>query len=200
VAVFIPKALGNTLLALLHLACFDHDIVVVTFAVHLDLSESDNFRFHGASGGHRAITRRRGVPQGALTRAHVNLTRQMPDRKIAGVAILDRYFSPIVGPAMITAANVIRGGARIAQAKAHLADAIAEEVVKVARARYRTRECRNVAVGHAIVALGDFFCLRNHPGPTLDFVRRQLRNPRPATRKKAEPFLKRSRSRAKNLA
>src|SRR5260370_22201900 len=45
-------------------------------------------------------------------------------------AAFEKYFSPITGPAMITAANVIKGGVRIAQAKPHLADRIAAEVLK----------------------------------------------------------------------
>jgi hypothetical protein len=110
------------------------------------------------------------------------------DDKIAEV--FDKYFSPIPGPVMITAANVIQGGARIAQAKPHLADRIAGEMLKVARFRYQTAECRNVAIGHAIVALGAILPLLRHPAPAVDFVRRQKRNRRPATRKKAEHFLK----------
>jgi hypothetical protein len=105
-------------------------------------------------------------------------------------AIFRRYFSPIPGPVMITAANVIQGGARIAQAKPHLADRIAAEVLKVAKARYQTPECRNVAIGHAILALGDLLPLLRRPAPVVQFVRKQTRNPRPATRKKAEQFLK----------
>lgn len=112
------------------------------------------------------------------------------DRLTAAFA---KYFSPIPGPVMITAANVIRGGARIAQAKPHLADRIATEVRKVARARYQTSECRNVAIGHAIVALGDFYDRLERHQPVLQFVRRQVRNSRPATRKKAAEFLKRVR-------
>lgn len=112
-------------------------------------------------------------------------------------AIFEQYFSPIPGPVMITAANVIRGGARIARAKPELADRIAAEVLRVAKARYKTPECRNVAIGHAILALGEFFHLIRNPAPVVQFVRRQLRNPRPATRKKAEQFLKRAYSRAK---
>jgi hypothetical protein len=104
--------------------------------------------------------------------------------------IFDKYFSPIPGPVMITAANVIQGGARIAQAKPHLADRIAAEILKVGKARYQTAECRNVAIGHAIVALGDILPLLRNPAPVLTFVRRQIRNSRPATRKKAERFLK----------
>ncbi len=106
-------------------------------------------------------------------------------------AIFDRYFAPIPGPVMITAANVIRGAARVARAKPQLADRIASEVLKVARARYQTAECRNVAIGHAVLALGEFFDLIRDPAPALRFVRNQLHNPRPATRKKAKQFLKR---------
>jgi hypothetical protein len=105
-------------------------------------------------------------------------------------AIFKKYFSPIPGPVMITAANVIQGGARIAQAKPHLADRIAAEVLKVANARYQTSECRNVAIGHAILALGNILPLLRKPAPIVQFVRGQIRNPRPSTRKKAEQFMK----------
>ena len=87
-------------------------------------------------------------------------------------------------------ANVIQGGARIAQAKWHLAERIAAEVLKVARAPYRTPECRNVAIGHAILALGGIMPLLRNPAPAVQFVRKQTRNARPATRKKAQQFLK----------
>jgi len=101
-------------------------------------------------------------------------------------AVFEKYFSAIPGPVMITAANVIQGGARIAQARPRLADRIAAEVLKVARARYQTSECRNVA----IVALGGILPLLRRPGPAVQFVKRQRRNRRPATRRKAEQFLK----------
>ena len=104
--------------------------------------------------------------------------------------IVARYFAAIPGPVMITAANVIRGGARIALAKPHLADRIAAEILKVATARYQTPECRNVAIGHAILALGAIRALLLDPTPVAQFVRKQTRNRRPATRKKAEQFLK----------
>jgi HEAT repeat protein len=117
-----------------------------------------------------------------------HLARVDTDDKLA--AIFARYFSSIPGPVMITAATAIQGGARIAQAKPHLADRIAAEVLKVARAGYRTPECRNVAIGHAILALSDLLPLLRRPAAVIQFVRKQTRNPRPATRKKAEHFLK----------
>lgn len=112
-------------------------------------------------------------------------------------AVFDRYFSPISGPVMITAANVIKGSARIARARPRWADRIAAEVLKVTRGRYRTAECRNIAIGHAIVALEQMLDLVNNRAPVLRFVRGQLNNPRPATRHKAEHFLKRLASHAK---
>lgn len=102
-----------------------------------------------------------------------------------------KYFSPVRGPTMITAANVIRGGAEIALAKPALADRIAKEVLKVSAARYQTQECRNIAIGHAVVALGEFLHLLRDPGHVLGFVRRQLKNRRPATRRKAAQVLNR---------
>jgi hypothetical protein len=105
-------------------------------------------------------------------------------------AIFEKYFAPISGPVMISAANAIQGGARVARAKPRLADRIAAEILKVSCARYQTPECRNVAIGHAIVALGDMLPLLSNAAPVVRFVRKQTRNRRPATRKKAERFLR----------
>ena len=67
--------------------------------------------------------------EAAFVRSH--LARADDDDKFA--AAFDRYFSPIPGPVMITAANVIQGGARIAHTRPHLAERIAAEVLKVAK-------------------------------------------------------------------
>jgi hypothetical protein len=124
--------------------------------------------------------------EGVIVLSH--LARADVDDKFP--AVFAKYFSPIPGPVMITAANVIQGGARIAQARPTLADRIAGEILKVGAARYRTPECRNVAIGHAIVALGAMRPLLHRPAAAVRFVRRQLKNSHPATRKKAERFLK----------
>ena len=60
-SIFITKAFRVALLPLLHLAGFDHDVVVVTFAVHFDLSKSKDLRFHGASGSSDTINHAREV-------------------------------------------------------------------------------------------------------------------------------------------
>jgi hypothetical protein len=105
--------------------------------------------------------------------------------------IAARYLKPIRGPVMITAANVMGGAAKIALAKPKLADKIAKEILKVEAARYQTPECRNVALGHSINSLAQFFSHLSKRQAVVNMVRRQLRNPRNATRRKAERFLKR---------
>jgi hypothetical protein len=92
---------------------------------------------------------------------------------------------------MIGAANAIAAAANIALAKPHLADRIVKEILKVERASYQRPECRNVAIGHAIQSFDRFFRHVGNTRPVLAFVKRQLDNSRPATRKKAERFLKR---------
>ena len=104
--------------------------------------------------------------------------------------LLDVYLQPIPVPVMITAANVIRGAGKIAQAKPQLADRIAQACMRVETAKYQTAECRNVAIGHAIESLESFFTHLQRPQPVLAFVRRQRDNPRNAVKKKAARFLK----------
>ena len=105
--------------------------------------------------------------------------------------MLDRFLAPISGKEMIGAANAIAAAASIALAKPRLADRIVEEILKVERATYATPECRNVAIGHAIKSLDKLLGQVKKRRAVLAFVTRQLDNPRPATGKKAERFLKR---------
>lgn len=106
--------------------------------------------------------------------------------------ILDAYLAPITGPDMISAGNAIRGAAAIAVAKPYLADTIARRILRVERASYRTPECRNVAIGHAIRALEQFFAVIGDQRAVQMFVRRQMNDSRPATRREAERFLKKT--------
>ena len=105
--------------------------------------------------------------------------------------LLDRFLAPVSGREMIGAANAIAAAAGIVLAKPHLADRIAKEILRVERASYRTPECRNVAIGHAIKSFDRFFRHVGNQRPVLAFVTRQLDNPRPATHKKAGKFLQR---------
>jgi hypothetical protein len=108
-------------------------------------------------------------------------------RKLDG--LLADYLQPIAGPAMITAANTIIGAARIAQVRPEWSDQIITAILGVTRARYQTAECRHIAIGHALLALerlGRAAVLRPD---VMRFVRRQLKHPRPATRRQAARLL-----------
>ncbi len=117
-----------------------------------------------------------------------NLARVDSKRKID--RILDRYLEPIRGPVMITAGNTIKGATRIALAKPKLTDRIVKAILGVERARYKTPACRDVAIGHALEALGELVDQLSEAKPVLSFARRQLENRRSATKRKAERFLK----------
>jgi hypothetical protein len=104
--------------------------------------------------------------------------------------IVDEYLAPILGPRLIDAANTIRGATAMAAAKPHLADRIAARILKVERANYATPECRNVAIGHAIRSFERLFPILAGKRGVQRFVARQIGNPRNATRKKAERFLR----------
>lgn len=104
--------------------------------------------------------------------------------------ILDTYLAPIPGPVLITAANVIKGACKIASVKPALAEKITEELLKVEKATYKTAECRNIAIGHAITSFDRFFDRIEENERVVGFIKRQLENTRSATRKKAEKFIK----------
>jgi hypothetical protein len=104
--------------------------------------------------------------------------------------ILDDYLAPITGGVMITAANVIAAAGKIARAKPGLADRIASQILRVETAEYQTVECRNVAIGHAVVSLDGFFESIRNRRSVVAFVERQLDNPRNGVRRKAAAFFR----------
>ena len=123
------------------------------------------------------------------TRTLANLAGVDGEGKIE--ALLGRILAPIPGPQMIGAATSIAAAANIALAKPYLAERIAKAILQVQTAVYQTMECRHIAIGHAIESLGRFMHLLTNRAPVVTFVRAQLDNPRPATRRKAEKFLRR---------
>jgi hypothetical protein len=118
-----------------------------------------------------------------------NLTSADSENKFEKV--FKKYFSPISGPVMISAANVIGSAVKIALAKPELTGKITKEFLKVREAKYKTKECLNVAIGHAIESFEQLFDQIENKEPVIKFVREQTKNTRNAVRKKAEEFLKR---------
>jgi len=104
--------------------------------------------------------------------------------------IFDKYFAPIPGPELIPAGNVIGNSYKIALAKPELSERIAKVILKVEKAKYQTDECKNVAFGHTINSFTQFYGQIKNKEPVDKFIKKQLKNTRNATRKKAERFLK----------
>ena len=117
-----------------------------------------------------------------------NLARADTENKFE--KIFAKYFAPLPGPVLITAANVIGGAAKIALAQPKLTEKITREILKVEKAKYKTPECRNVALGQAIDTFGQIFDQIEDKAPVLKLIKKQLKNTRPSTRKKAEKFMK----------
>jgi hypothetical protein len=135
-----------------------------------------------------------------LLESENNILRWTAIQVIANLALVDaravieshfeEFFFPIRGPALVTAANIIGAAPRIAIAKPHLAERITEELLKVQHARYRTAECRRVALGHTVKSLEAIYDLVVEKERVLKLVRAQTRSSRGGTKKAAERFLK----------
>jgi hypothetical protein len=122
-----------------------------------------------------------------------NLTAVDKENKFE--AIFAKYYAPIPGPAMITAANIIGSSAKIARAKPELTERITREILKVEKAKYKNKgalspECRNVAIGHAIDTFDKLFDQIGDKATVITFVKRQLKNTRKPVVKKSERFLR----------
>jgi hypothetical protein len=91
---------------------------------------------------------------------------------------------------LITANHAISALASIALAKPERQKRITEELLNIEHYTYETEECRNIALGKVVQALGLYSGEKNPGAHVIEFVKRQTNNPRPATRKKAEKFLR----------
>jgi len=110
--------------------------------------------------------------------------------------ILRKYYAPIKGSALVTAANIIGSSVKIVHAKPMLADSITQEILKVEKANFLNKgvpspECRNVAIGQAIDAFDGFFDLIGPKTKVMNFIKRQFGNTRNQVVKKAERFMRR---------
>jgi hypothetical protein len=115
--------------------------------------------------------------------------------KVDKARTVDKLMGRIVGLLntgnMITANHAIMALADIARARPEYQLAITDELLKVERYNYDTVECRNIAIGKVILAISTYFNNLKDQEAVIEFIRRQTKNTRNATKKKAEQFLKR---------
>jgi hypothetical protein len=106
--------------------------------------------------------------------------------------ILRRLFGFLNAGKLITAGHAAQALAGIAKAKPKYQRKITDELLKVERYKYDTEECRNIVIGIVINAVGPFYPELKDKKAVIEFAKRQLKNRRNATRKKAEQFLKKT--------
>jgi len=128
---------------------------------------------------------------------------------IANLTIVDsnnefnRLFKKFCGflyeGSLITAGHVVDNSGKIALSKPELQDKITEELLKVEEIPLPTKECRNILIGKTIKAFEVYCDKIRDKDKVVSFVKRQLDNPRNATKAKAEKFLKRLKTTSENV-
>ena len=117
-----------------------------------------------------------------------NLARVDKEKKI------DRLIGKLVGflnaGKLITANNATMALAGIAAAKPQYQKQITMELLKVEHYDYDTMECRNIAMGKVIEAIGSYSSQLKDKKAVIEFALRQTKNTRNATKKKAEQLSK----------
>jgi len=103
--------------------------------------------------------------------------------------LIGRLFGLLNDGNMITAQHAITALTDIALAKPEYQAEITDEFLKVEQYNYDTDECRNISIGKVILAIGTYYNNLEDKEATIKFVKRQTKNTRNATRKKAEQFL-----------
>ena len=109
--------------------------------------------------------------------------------------ILKRYFAPVQGPVLVTAANIVGNAWKIALARPDLSDMVVSQLLSVENAVYINKgspspECNNIIRGQAIESFNNFYDEIKDKDKVTAFVKRQRDNSRNAVKKKAEKFLR----------
>jgi hypothetical protein len=119
-----------------------------------------------------------------------NLTRVDTGKKFD--AIFDKYYSFLNDAYMVTVANVVAHSGKIALAKPHLAEKIANELLKVESITltpHLTEECKKVIIEKTIKSFDMFFDKVTQKEKVLSFVQRHVDDSRKTLKATAKNFL-----------
>jgi len=117
-----------------------------------------------------------------------SLSKVNEERKVD--SLMGKLFGLLNTGNMLTANHAIAALTGVALAKPKFQEKITNELLKVEHYDYDTDECRNIALGKVILALGSYFNQLEDKKAVMEFTERQTKNTRNATKKKAEQFLK----------
>lgn len=116
-----------------------------------------------------------------------NLTRV--DSKSKFENLFNRFYGIMNDKSMIPTVNLVGVSGAVAKAKPGLQTRITNRLLKIDKTHHG-QECKDVIKGGVISSFDEYFEESKDKKKILDFVRKELKNNRPATRKKAEKFLK----------
>jgi uncharacterized protein with von Willebrand factor type A (vWA) domain len=120
-----------------------------------------------------------------------NLSKIDKDRKFD--AVFDKYYGFINDEYMVTVANLVGHSGKIAVAKPHLIERIANELLKIEHISitpHLTEECKRIIAEKSIKSFNMFFDRIERKDKVISFVERQLKSSRKSLRDEAENFLK----------
>ena len=116
-----------------------------------------------------------------------NLTKI--DNKNKFEKIFDKYYSLLEDESMINAANIAGRSGIIAKSKPNLQNKITDKLLDIDKTHHSS-ECKNIIKGKAILSFGEYIGEFEDKEKIIQFVKKELKNTRSATRKKAEKLLK----------
>ncbi len=101
---------------------------------------------------------------------------------------LQTLYDLLSDESMVTAGHAVAALGAIAVHKSRYRQEITDHLLRIEKIK-RNPECRNILIGHTILALTEYFGQLPAKKPVLAMAQRALKNSRPATRNKAEKFL-----------
>lgn len=102
--------------------------------------------------------------------------------------IFDGFYDIIFNDSMAAAVHVIDNSWKIVKSKPELQEKIADKFIEIEGISKNKR--RNILLGHVILFFNKSFPEIRNKNKMISFVKRQLNNPRNATKVKAERFLR----------
>ena len=103
--------------------------------------------------------------------------------------IFEKFYDFLSDESMITAGHVVDNSWKIAKAKPEYQNKITDKLLELEKIP-RDGECRNILLGKAVLSFDKYFDEIQDKEEVISLVKRQLNNPRNATKIKAERFLR----------
>jgi hypothetical protein len=105
-------------------------------------------------------------------------------------SVFRKFFGLLGEGSLITAAHVVESSPAIVKNRPSQETEITRALLNVERIPLPTEECRNILRGKVILAFSQYSGQSGNKPDMTGFATQQLNNTRPATRKKAEQFVK----------